>query len=327
MKQVALGLDTSNYRTSLAVISLDGEILFQSRELLPVARGERGLRQSDAVYLHLKQLKAMDIPFRNALKDCQPVVVSASCAPRGRSDSYMPVFEAGETAGRMMASALQIPFVPSDHQHGHLRAALFQTSLEGCSQFLGLHLSGGTTDLLHIQGERVEPLGSSLDLHAGQLIDRIGVALGLDFPAGPALERLAEGGVSSGALGCSMDRGDTCCHFSGAEARALGWVQRAEKKPEDIAREIYDLLARTISRMLIAGEKATGEKQALVCGGVASSPLFRRMLQERMRKTRSSLHLTFGAPELSGDNAVGIALIGLDYLKQKQERCTDPFPG
>ena len=52
MKQVALGLDTSNYRTSLAVISLDGKILFQSRELLPVARGERGLRQSDAVYLH-----------------------------------------------------------------------------------------------------------------------------------------------------------------------------------------------------------------------------------------------------------------------------------
>ena len=317
MMDAVLGLDTSNYRTSIAAVDMEGKILLNQRKLLPVAIGERGLRQSDAVYLHLKQLKEMEPFIRHALDGIRIAAVAASTAPRGREDSYMPVFEVGDTVGRLVAASAGIPFFRTDHQQGHLRAARKGTSLEGSDAFLALHLSGGTTDLLSFHAGRVTELGGSLDLHAGQLVDRIGVAMGLPFPAGPELERLAEQGSCTALLGCSMAGEDLQCHFSGAETKALSWIREKKMPPENIALEVYDLLARTIARMLAAGKRVTGFRNALICGGVASSALFRRMLAERLARKEPDMKAVFGDPALSGDNAVGVALIGLDaYSRQ-----------
>ena len=183
---------------------------------------------------------------------------------------------------------------------------------------LALHLSGGTTDLLEADGDRITQIGGSADLHAGQLVDRAGVAMGLPFPSGEALEALARNGKSEGRLGCSMERGDLTCHLSGAETRVQQWIRRRELPEEDIAREIYDLLARTIVRMLKAGAAQTGQTRALVTGGVASSPLLRQMLKERKNRTRGCPELIFGKPERSGDNAVGVALIGARLVASGQ---------
>ena len=314
---VVLGLDTSNYRSSLAAVSSEGEILLNRRELLPVEQGKRGLRQSDALYLHLKQLKAMDASLREALRGRKVVTVAASVAPRSRPDSYMPVFETGETLGRLLAAAMEVPFFPTSHQMGHLRAARRGTALEREKSFLALHLSGGTTDLLAVRGAEITPLGSSQDLHVGQLVDRVGVAMGLPFPAGPELERLAERGCSRALLGCSMADGDLSCHFSGAETKALSWISAGALSPEDIAREVYDLMARTIARMLLAGRRSAGLDHALLFGGVASSALFREMLEERLSRVGEAPEVCFGDPDLSGDNAVGVALIGADEYKHK----------
>ena len=313
-----LGLDTSNYRSSLAAVSPEGEILLNCRELLPVEPGKRGLRQSDALYLHLKQMKAMDGILREALRGRKIAAVAASTAPRSRADSYMPVFEAGETLGRLVAASLGVPFFPTSHQQGHLRAARYGTALERETDFLALHLSGGTTDLLAVRGTEVTPLGSSLDLHVGQLVDRVGVAMGLPFPAGPELERLAELGRSRAMLGCSMADGDLSCHFSGAETKALSWICAGTLSREDTAREVYDLMARTITRMLMAGRRAAGLDKALLCGGVASSALFRGMLEERLSRAGGAPEVCFGDPELSGDNAVGVALIGADEYRKNR---------
>ena len=111
-----------------------------------------------------------------------------------------------------------------------------------------------------------------------------------------------------------MERNDLWCHFSGAESRIQRLIDEGTIPREDLAREVYDLLARTLCRMLAAGGKATGETKALVTGGVASSPLFRSMLEERLRKSGSELQVLFGDAELSGDNAVGAALIGIQQL-------------
>lgn len=313
-KPVVIGFDTSNYRTSVAAVTLDGEILVNHRELLPVPDGERGLRQSDAVFAHIRQLRNSEAELRTALKNTEIEAVAASTKPRDGKDSYMPVFQAGYTAGNLLAAALNVPFYETTHQRGHLAAALHGTKLDGAERLLAIHLSGGTTDLLALDGEYLEQIGGSADLHAGQFVDRAGVAMGLGFPAGEGLESLAVSGKSEARLGCSMDDGGLSCHLSGAETRVQQWIREGTISREDIAREIYDLLTRTLLRMLQAGTEKTGIQQALITGGVAASALLRQMLEERRKKTRNCPEIVFGKPEMSGDNAVGVALIGAKRL-------------
>ena len=313
-KPVVIGFDTSNYRTSVAAVTLDGEILVNHRELLPVSDGERGLRQSDAVFAHIRQLRNCGNELRTALHGMRIAAVAASTKPRDGEASYMPVFQAGHTAGSMLAAALDVPFYETTHQRGHLAAALQGTALERADRLLAVHLSGGTTDLLALDGDKLIQIGGSADLHAGQLVDRAGVEMGLGFPAGEALEELAVRGRSEGRLGCSMDDGGLTCHLSGAETKVQQWIAAGKMPREDIAREIYDLLARTLVRMLKAGAEKTGLKEALVTGGVAASALLRQLLEERRIKTRGCPEIVFGRPEMSGDNAVGVALIGAQQL-------------
>ena len=312
MTPAVIGLDTSNYRTSVAAVSMTGEILLNMRELLPVEPGERGLRQSDAVFAHLKRLAGAERIIRDVCSGFRMAAVAASVSPRDGEDSYMPVFQVGTSFGRTLAALAGVPFFATTHQRGHLAAAASGTSLAGEETLLALHLSGGTTDLLAVRRGAPERIGGSADLHAGQLVDRAGVAMGLPFPSGPALEQLAEKGTSRGLLGCSV-RGLEC-HFSGAEAQVSRWIRAGEMRPEDIAREIYDLLARTICRLITAGRRETGMRNTLVAGGVAASGLLRDMLNARLRRGREA-EPVYGSPGLSGDNAVGVALIGLKKLK------------
>ena len=158
--------------------------------------GELGLRQSDALFQHVKQLPALleELEGRGLLRDLK--AVGASTRPRAVEGSYMPCFLAGESQGRALAAALGVPFFACSHQQGHLAAAAWSAGrtdlLDG--PFLAWHLSGGTTELLLVrpQGTNVaaEKLGGTSDISAGQLIDRTGVLLGLQFPAGKALDEL-----------------------------------------------------------------------------------------------------------------------------------------
>ena len=316
MSITVLGLDTSNYRTSAALVDEDGTVLMNYRKLLPVPSGERGLRQNEAVFAHLRQLNEAADTLREAAKGTI-AAVAASLSPRDGSESYMPVFMAGASFGRLTAAALGVPFIGTTHQRGHLAAAKSGTELDRAENYLALHLSGGTTDLLEVHGAGIAQIGGSLDLHAGQLVDRAGVAMGLGFPAGSELEMLALQGNSRGLLGCSMSDGDLTCHFSGAESQVQRWIKEGKVNREDTAREIYDVLARSTARMLAAGAEKTGLDSALVTGGVASSQLFRMMLVQRITARRSSLKIVFGQPEMSGDNAVGVALIGLKEIQNR----------
>ncbi|MDO5378017.1 MAG: hypothetical protein Q4G52_06760, partial [Clostridia bacterium] len=90
--------------------------------------------------------------------------------------------------------------------------------------------------------------------------------------------------------------------------------EREEMPREQIAAEIFDFLSRSIERMIEAACEKTGCAQALLAGGVASSELFRSMLVQRAGKRKLRCELHFARPELSGDNAVGVALLGADAL-------------
>lgn len=314
MKAAVIGLDTSCYTTSCAAVTADGEVIASCRQLLPVAAGQRGLRQSEAVFHHVRQLPALMEELAGRLQGARIAAVCASGTPRDDPESYMPVFQVGDAQARALAAMLGVPCFSSTHQRGHIAAARLDSGAED-GDLIAVHLSGGTTEVLALSGDDLTLLGGTADLHAGQLVDRAGVAMGLPFPAGPELEKLARLGQSAARLPVSMERGSLLVHLSGAETQVQRWIAGGELTRETIAREIYDFLARTVARLVLGARGRTGIGQALIAGGVASSALFRELIMARVGKQDPSLKLCFGRPEYSGDNAVGAALIGAEKLR------------
>ncbi len=319
MKRVIIGLDTSCYTTSAAAVTTDGQVIASCRKLLPVPQGQRGLRQSEAVFIHVRQLPEQIEALSKHLTDCEIAAVCVSARPRDDEASYMPVFHAGDAQGRSIAALLGVPCFSTTHQRGHVAAASVDSGIAQ-GDLLAVHLSGGTTEILALTDDQLTLLGGTLDLHAGQVVDRVGVAMGLPFPAGPYLEKLALQGKSQALLPVSMADGDLNCHLSGAETQAQRWLTQGKMSHEDVAREVYDLLARTLTRMVIAASNKTGIHQVLMAGGVASSSLFRMLVTDRIRRRDPSMHVCFGKPEYSGDNAVGVALIGAEKLRTMQQK-------
>lgn len=314
--KACLGLDTSCYTTSVALCgaaigAVEGPF-FQERQLLTVPMGSRGLMQSEGVFQHVSRLPGLMETLMAAHPEMEIAAVCVSTRPRPEEDSYMPVFRVGEGTGRAVAAALRVPFFETTHQQGHLRAARVNTPLSGDDPCLALHLSGGTTEVLRAEGLNVKLLGGTKDLHAGQLIDRVGVAVGLPFPSGPHLEKLAEKGTAASRLTASVQGLD--CHFSGAEAQALRWLEAQELSREDVAAEVFSCVARTVARIVVAGCGQESLTEVLLGGGVASSPLIRREVSAHAAKRNRNIRLHFARPELSGDNAVGVALIGLENM-------------
>ena len=311
-----LGIDTSCYTTSCALANEKG-LIGQRRRLLSVELGGRGLMQSEGVFQHVGRLPAL---IEALVGDCGHPHIDAVCAsarPRPVEGSYMPVFTVGEGFGRSVAAALNVPFFATSHQEGHIRAAMVDTRLNPDDHFLALHLSGGTTEIVRVAAGKIDLIGGSNDLHAGQFVDRVGVRLGLPFPAGPELEKMARRGEAKARLpiwvrGCE-------CSFSGSESAAQRLIDAGDIAPDDMAAEVFSCVARAISKTLNNAAKETGETRLLLAGGVASSTLLRELLPDRMRRLGADVELNWGRPELSGDNAGGVALIGYEKLTGERE--------
>lgn len=310
--RAVLGLDTSCYTTSLA-LAHEGRLILQKRRLLKVEKGERGLQQSAGVFQHVKNLPdLMEMLFEEA-RGVEIEAVCASARPRPHEESYMPVFLAGVGLARSLAAARGVPLYLTSHQQGHVRAAMVDAGLPEGEPFLAVHLSGGTTELLKVEGLNIDLLGGSRDLHAGQFVDRAGVRMGLGFPAGPELECLARKGKAQSVLP-SWVRGMDCS-FSGAETQVQRLIEQGERSREDLAAEVFSCIARTLAKMLGEAVRQTGLGHILLSGGVASSTYLREILPGRMERAHVRAALHWGKPELSGDNAAGVALIGSEWNK------------
>ncbi len=309
MSQLFVGLDTSCYTSSVACIDSDG-IVCDERILLHVNKGERGLRQSDAVFQHTRNLDAL---ISRVFYEIDPRLIRAvgvSSCPSGRENSYMPVFLSGKTAATAISSSLRVPINLFTHQQGHIRAALYGNELLMGQAFFAIHLSGGTTDILKVDPSfDIIRVGGSNDINAGQLVDRIGVKLGLPFPAGKSLERLAEGKSCTSECQLPSSVKGLDCSFSGVETKALGYVD-AGIPAEIIAVSIYDCIARTLAKLIRNAAESFGINKFLLAGGVASSAILKDMLRERLKSR--SIELYFADSKLASDNAVGIALLTRD---------------
>lgn len=316
MTQVILGFDTSCYQTSCAMVSLDGALLAESRKMLVVPDHERGLRQSEAVFQHIKQLPDVLEECIGHIKRFEMIAVCASSQPVPLPDSYMPVFHAGVSFARAIAATHQVPCFLTSHQEGHFAAA--GMAVEGLpDDHLAVHLSGGTTEIVRVRFDGYTLIGKTLDISAGQLLDRVGVRMEYPFPAGASVEKLALG-QSVASRYPAIVKGASVS-FSGIETAALRDLDDEQISHASIAAELFDAIARSVSKMIIQAAEQTQVYDVLITGGVASSKLLRAALDERLAKRVNRIKTYYGLPEYAGDNAVGVALIGCNkYILHKE---------
>ena len=300
-----LALDTSNYTTSAA--AFDGREGENVGRLLQVRPGELGLRQSDALFQHVKQLPQLmeQLASQGQLENIQ--AVGASTRPRAVEGSYMPCFLAGTSQAQCLARTLGVPFFAFSHQQGHLAAAAWSAGrldlLEG--PFLAWHLSGGTTELLRAEPEQdgvamtAELLGGTSDISAGQLIDRTGVLLGLQFPAGKALDGLSAQAEKVKPFPVKVEN----CTFSlsGIENKVKQMSEKGEA-PETVARFALETVARAVVKATRQALERFPGLPVLCSGGVASNSLLRQVMERECGAI-------FAQPRFSTDNAMGTAIL------------------
>nr|WP_245204038.1 O-sialoglycoprotein endopeptidase [Ammoniphilus resinae] len=298
---------------------MQGEILAEKKELLSVKQGKRGLQQSEAVFQHIKRLPELAESFYPL--EYQIAAVAVSTRPRPVEGSYMPVFRVGESWARGVAGFLKVPVFETTHQEMHIAAGEYTAQKRPAhNEFLAVHLSGGTSELLHCRRKRdgydIQLLGGTLDLHAGQLIDRIGVALGLPFPAGPFLEKLGQQANGDFRVPSTVKGYDF--HFSGAETQLLKVIQTGAQSPENIARATEQCIANTLEKVIRYAAQQEKPKELLIVGGVAANTYMKQRLSKRLEHLSVGCSLYFADPAYSGDNAFGVARIGLDkWLKHE----------
>ncbi len=306
-----LGFDTSNYTTSVAIYD-NGQVV-QRKRLLPVKEGERGIRQSDAVFHHTKAYAEL-LEETLASYSGEILGVGASVTPTTQPGSYMPCFLVGENAARTVASSLKIPFCSFSHQQGHIAAALYSAKRTDLldKSFLAFHVSGGTTDLVLCEPDKdsvikITSVSSSSDLKAGQAVDRIGVKMGIPFPAGIGVERLAL--KSEKVYKNKIKLNDGFCSLSGLENKCLKMLENGETQ-EDTAKFLLCYIADTVSAMTEFAFHKLGALPIIFAGGVMSNTIIKNIITSRF-------DASFAQPEFSCDNAAGIAF--LTSLKLNQE--------
>lgn len=301
-----LGIDTSNYTTSLASVDKDGNIICNLKIPLSVKSGERGLRQSDAVFQHTKNIPEIFSRATEYFENYVPVRVGVSVSPRTQTGSYMPCFLAGKSVAYAIAKTMKVPVCEFSHQSGHIMAAAHSSGMANKifeESFIAFHVSGGTTEVLYVTPHnndfKCEIIGGTKDINAGQLIDRIGVVLGLDFPCGVSLEKLAlENRKALPPFHVCVDGG--FCNFSGAENKAVELYKKSRDKSL-VAAYVLEFIGQTLEKIMHNVVGKYGEHDVVYGGGVMSCSI----LQNKLKNSNSF----FAAPALSSDNAVGIALL------------------
>ena len=300
-----LGIDTSNYTTSVALYDSETGEMRQIKKLLPVKDGQLGLRQSDAVFHHTAQLHMLFSELTENIDANRIAAVGASVRPRPVCGSYMPCFTVGENTAKIFSSAWRVPLFSFSHQEGHIAAALFGADRLDLfnKEFIAFHVSGGTTEAVLAKGTgegfSCEIVAKTLDLNAGQAIDRVGVMLGLSFPCGAGLEKLAlQNRLPVKAR--PVLKGSDCC-ISGVENQCRKLFDEGKDKPF-IAAFCLEYIRKTLALMTESLLEKFGKLPLVYAGGVMSNTIIKNSFTEKY-------NASFAPPVFSSDNAAGIAYL------------------
>ena len=316
-KFYSLGIDTSNYTTSAALMDNAYNIIADERIPLEVPHGLRGLRQSDAVFKHtinLPQIMERLFPkIQNSLIEC----IAVSVRPRPVEKSYMPVFLSGQALSKSMALALDRQCFEFSHQEGHIRAGCLSEALDEKESFIVFHISGGTTEILLVKsydfGYEIKIIGGTKDISIGQLIDRIGVKLGLPFPSGKHLDK--------NALNYQGEKSDFLkkIYVDGLNMNLSGIETQCHRLIDNnvdslmLTKELFEKISEALVSVILHAVNTSHVKHVLLVGGVTASGFIKKTIKTYFKDEDISLH--FCMPQYASDNAVGIAALGMDKLK------------
>ena len=368
-QRVYLGIDTSCYTTSVAIMDEAGALLGEARQILSVRPGRCGLQQSEMVFQHTRNLPRLMEEAVGQVIGCvttgagsvangvsvadeastagasglaglavagyELAAIGVSGYPRPLEGSYMPAFLAGLSVARSVAAVTGAQLEVISHQENHLEAGLWSAGGPDVDRFLLLHASGGTTDVLLAERQqngryRITEVGGSMDLHAGQFVDSIGVALGLQFPTGPALEALAEKALARTAEVSASVSEQSVASVSEAGAGAAPMVElpvsvrklqvslsgpctaalrklEAGAEPAALALGVEHALAETFARVLRNGAQEYRVRDVLLVGGVGSNNYIRQHVERKLAKLRYPVRLWVPEGRFSCDNATGCA--------------------
>ncbi|MBQ7566315.1 MAG: DNA-binding protein [Oscillospiraceae bacterium] len=297
-----LGIDPSNYTTSAAYCS--GDRYDNASRLLDVREGELGLRQSDALFQHVKRLPEILAALLDCTDRSKIRAVAASTRPREVEGSYMPCFLAGQTVAESIATALDVPFYAFSHQQGHIAAVLYSAGRMELLQkpFLAWHLSGGTTELLLVQPDeklfRAQCIGGTTDISAGQVIDRTGKLLGVTFPSGKALDTLAAERETTDCFSVKLN--ELSFSFSGLENKIADYRAAGHGDAETAAYCLRSV-AQTVVRVTEQALKQYPDHPVVFSGGVSANSM--------LRACCAQFDPVFCEPRFATDNALGIAVL------------------
>ena len=297
-----IGIDTSNYTTSIAFY--DGTGGENCSRLLPVKQGELGLRQSDAVFAHIKSLPELSGRLFSNVNLEEVTAIGVSTRPRAVEGSYMPCFMVGYTHAKLLSDARKVPLVEVSHQQGHVAASLWSAGrLDLMDQpHLAWHLSGGTTELLLVEPEgrnvRCTKIGGTTDISAGQLIDRTGHLLGLPFPSGKHLDALSQ--QAKGREVFKVKCPELTFSLSGVQNKVQQFHEK-NQNPVETAAYALRCTAFAVRKATENAREAYPGLEVVFSGGVASNSMLRNELED--------LHPVFSQPQFSTDNAMGVAVL------------------
>lgn len=329
---VTLGIDTSCYTTSVAILDEQSRLVADCRRILTVKPGKRGLQQSEMVFQHTRNLPEL---FSQACQQlARPLrfqAIGVSAFPRPLPDSYMPAFLVGEGYAKVLALSQAAPLYRLSHQENHILAGIWSAGGPNAADFLAVHLSGGTTEIVRVTKPAdtaaaprlsVDILGGTNDIHAGQFIDRIGVLLGLRFPAGPQLEALA-GQVQEPPVVIPVTVRQACVSFAGPETHVRKLTEQGAA-PAAIAAGVELCIAKAVTTMIKQAIAQTGITEVLLVGGVTANQFIRNYLCRQLEAAQLA-KLYFPHPVYSPDNATGAAYCALS-ASQHQGLTKHPFP-
>ena len=306
-KKIYLGIDTSNYTTSVAACDDSGEVIANIKKMLDVKEGEKGLRQSDAVFSHIKNFPDISNQVRAEIGEFEISAVGVSTVPRDTEGSYMPCFLSGKAVAEMLAATHNVPISYFSHQAGHIMAALYSSGATDeliLNPFVAFHISGGTTEALYVVPNShsfdVEIIADTADISAGQAIDRAGVMMGLKFPCGKELEVLANeyNGKLPKAKICVKDGK---CNLSGLENLS----QKLYKETNDkayVSAYVLNFVAQTLVALTEQIREKYPDIPIVYAGGVMSN----KFLKSKLSAFDNTY---FAEPQFSADNAAGIAIL------------------
>ncbi|MCX3308061.1 tRNA (adenosine(37)-N6)-threonylcarbamoyltransferase complex transferase subunit TsaD [Pantoea vagans] len=224
----------------------------------------------------------------------------------------------GATIGRALAFAWKVPAVPVHHMEGHLLAPMLEENPPEFP-FVALLVSGGHTQLISVTGVgEYELLGESIDDAAGEAFDKTAKLLGLDYPGGPMLSKMAQQGTAGRFTfpRPMTDRPGLDFSFSGLKTFAANTIRANPDDAQtraDIAHAFEDAVVDTLSIKCKRALDQTGFKRLVIAGGVSANRTQREQMANMMQKRGGEVF--YARPEFCTDNGAMIAYAGMVRLK------------